>query len=136
MPTFSRFTSLGQELEELGMKLERDFFSMNPLLLDSFPRPATSWHELGPAMEGVYRFCHGSVDTPIDRVDTGVKCVDTAPCSVDISPSLQKTQLPDWDSVSTQPVAVPTLVSAPRRPVLRKWDSVSTHSLVVSTHSG
>ncbi|MQM03205.1 hypothetical protein Taro_035981 [Colocasia esculenta] len=55
--------------------------------------------------------------------------------SVDTSPSLQKTQLPNWDSVSTQPVAVSTLVSAPRRPVLRKWDSVWTHSLVVSTHS-
>ncbi|MQL86174.1 hypothetical protein Taro_018706 [Colocasia esculenta] len=65
-----------------------------------------------------------------------VKCVDTVPGSVDTSPSLQKTQLPDWDSVSTQPVAVSTLVSAPRRPVLRKWDSLSTHSLVVSTHSG
>ncbi|MQL76564.1 hypothetical protein Taro_008953 [Colocasia esculenta] len=106
--------------------------------------------------ERVYRFCHGSVDTPIDGVDTGseslkvfhedrVKCVDTVPGSVDTSPSLQKTQLPDWDSVSTQPVAdsvstqpvaVSTLVSAPRSSVLRKWDSVSTHSLVVSTHSG
>ncbi|MQL82144.1 hypothetical protein Taro_014606 [Colocasia esculenta] len=93
------------------------------------------------------RFCHGSVDTPIDGVDTGseslklfhedrVKCVDIAPSSVDTRPSLQKTQLPDWDSVSTQPVAVSTLVSTPRRPVLCKWDSVSTHSLVVSTHSG
>ncbi|MQM20835.1 hypothetical protein Taro_053863 [Colocasia esculenta] len=101
----------------------------------------------GFVVEGVYRFCHGSVDTLIDGVDTGseslklfhedrVKCVDTAPGSVDTSPSLQKTQLPDWDSVSTQPVAVSTLVSAPRRPILHKWDSVSTHSLVVSTHSG
>ncbi|MQL71333.1 hypothetical protein Taro_003667 [Colocasia esculenta] len=73
-----------------------------------------------------------SADMELGRV----KCVDTAPGSVDTTPSLQKTQLPDWDSVSTQPVAVSTLVSAPRRPVLRKWDSVSTHSLVVSTHSG
>ncbi|MQL74701.1 hypothetical protein Taro_007074, partial [Colocasia esculenta] len=67
----------------------------------------------------VYRFCHGSVDTPIDGVDTGseslkvfhedrVKCVDTAPGSVDTSPRFQKTQLPDWDSVSTQPVSYPT----------------------------
>ncbi|MQM23071.1 hypothetical protein Taro_056132 [Colocasia esculenta] len=56
--------------------------------------------------------------------------------SVDTSPSLQKTQLPDWDSVSTQSQAVSTLVSVPRRTVLQKWDSVSTHSLVVSTHSG
>ncbi|MQL68797.1 hypothetical protein Taro_001084 [Colocasia esculenta] len=66
-------------------------------------------------LRGVYRFCHGSVDTPIDGVDTGseslkvfhedrVKCVDTAPGSVDTSPRFQKTQLPDWDSVSTQPV--------------------------------
>ncbi|MQL79225.1 hypothetical protein Taro_011657 [Colocasia esculenta] len=54
---------------------------------------------------------------------------------VDTRPRVQKTQLPDWDSVSTQLVAVSTLVSAPRRPILRKWDSVSTHSLVVSTHS-
>ncbi|MQM02826.1 hypothetical protein Taro_035596 [Colocasia esculenta] len=52
------------------------------------------------------------VDTPIDGVDTGyqslkqfhedkVHCVDTVPDSVDTRPSLQKTQLPDWDSVST-----------------------------------
>ncbi|MQL77853.1 hypothetical protein Taro_010259 [Colocasia esculenta] len=51
---------------------------------------------------GVYRFCHGSVDTPIDGVDTGseslkvfhedkVKCVDTAPGSVNTSPRFQKT---------------------------------------------
>ncbi|MQM09748.1 hypothetical protein Taro_042623 [Colocasia esculenta] len=57
---------------------------------------------------------HTSVDTPIDSVDTGyqslkqfhedkVQCVDTVPGSVDTRPSLQKTQLPDWDSVSTQP---------------------------------
>ncbi|MQM01795.1 hypothetical protein Taro_034562 [Colocasia esculenta] len=68
----------------------------------------------------VYRFCHGSVDTPIDSVDTGseslkvfheerVKCVDTVPGSVDTSPRFQMTQLPDWDSVSTQPVSVSTL---------------------------
>ncbi|MQL77077.1 hypothetical protein Taro_009490, partial [Colocasia esculenta] len=95
---------------------------------------------------GVYRFCHGSVDTPIDGVDTGseslkvfhedrVKCVDTAPGSVDTSPRFQKTQLPDWDSVSTQPVSVSTLVPSPRIPVLCNWDSVSTHSVTVSTHS-
>ncbi|MQL72658.1 hypothetical protein Taro_004977, partial [Colocasia esculenta] len=86
------------------------------------------------------RFCHGSVDTPIDGVDTGseslkvfhedrVKCVDTAPGSVDTSPRFQKTQLPNWDSVST-------LVPSPRRPILCNWDSVSTHSVTVSTHSG
>ncbi|MQM14977.1 hypothetical protein Taro_047913, partial [Colocasia esculenta] len=60
----------------------------------------------------ISRFCHGSVDTPIDGVDTGseslklfhenrVKCVDTVLGSVDTRSSLQKTQLPDWDSVST-----------------------------------
>ncbi|MQM11320.1 hypothetical protein Taro_044227 [Colocasia esculenta] len=65
-----------------------------------------------------------------------VKCVDTAPGSVDTRPSLQKTQLPDWDSVSTQLVAVSTLDPSPRRPFLDNWDSVSTHSVVVSTHSG
>ncbi|MQL88185.1 hypothetical protein Taro_020744 [Colocasia esculenta] len=91
-------------------------------------------------MRGTYNSYHGSVDTPIDGVDTGyhslkqfhedrVKCVDTVPGSVDTRPSLQKTQLPDWDSASTQPVAVSTLDPVPRRPVLRKWDSVSTHSL-------
>ncbi|MQL90683.1 hypothetical protein Taro_023280 [Colocasia esculenta] len=96
---------------------------------------------------GISRFCHGSVDTPIDGVDTGskslklfhedrVKCVDTVPGSVDTRPSLQKTQLLDWDSVSTQPVAVSTLDPASRRHALHKWDSVLTHSLVVSTHSG
>ncbi|MQL85778.1 hypothetical protein Taro_018294 [Colocasia esculenta] len=53
-----------------------------------------------------------SVDTPIDGVDTGyhslkeihedrVQCVDTASECVDTRSSLQKTQLPDWDSVST-----------------------------------
>ncbi|MQL68158.1 hypothetical protein Taro_000388, partial [Colocasia esculenta] len=57
-------------------------------------------------------FCHGSVDTVPGSVDTRseslkqfhedrVHCVDTVPGSVDTSPSLQKTQLPDWDSVST-----------------------------------
>ncbi|MQL98451.1 hypothetical protein Taro_031159 [Colocasia esculenta] len=66
---------------------------------------------------------------------SSVKCVDTVHGRADTRPSLQKTQFPNWDSVSTQPVVVSTLVSAPRRPVLRKWDSVSTHSLVVSTHS-
>ncbi|MQM21305.1 hypothetical protein Taro_054343 [Colocasia esculenta] len=52
------------------------------------------------------------------------------PDSDDTSPSLQKTQLPDCDSVSTQSQAVSTLVSVPRRTVLQKWDSVSRHSLV------
>ncbi|MQM21837.1 hypothetical protein Taro_054882 [Colocasia esculenta] len=56
--------------------------------------------------------------------------------SVDTNPRFQKTQLPDWDSVSTQPVAVSTLDPVPRRPVLQNWDSVSRHSMVVSTHSG
>ncbi|MQL73511.1 hypothetical protein Taro_005856 [Colocasia esculenta] len=42
-----------------------------------------------------------------------------------------KTQLLDWDSVSTQSQAVSTLDPVPRRPVLRKWDSVSTHSLAI-----
>ncbi|MQM13412.1 hypothetical protein Taro_046337 [Colocasia esculenta] len=62
---------------------------------------------------GVYRLCHGSVDTPIDGADTRsksmkvfhedrVKCVDTAPGSVDTCPRFQKTKLLDWDSVSTQ----------------------------------
>ncbi|MQM08855.1 hypothetical protein Taro_041715 [Colocasia esculenta] len=57
-------------------------------------------------------FC---VDTPTDGVDTGhqslkqihedsVHCVDTIPGSVDTSPRFLKTQLPDWDSVSTQPI--------------------------------
>ncbi|MQL81897.1 hypothetical protein Taro_014366, partial [Colocasia esculenta] len=95
-----------------------------------------------------------SVDTPIDGVDTGseslklfhedrVKCVDTVPSSVDTRPSLQKTQLPDWDSVSTQPVAVVKCVdtvpgSVDTRPSLQKtqlpdWDSVSTQPVAVST---
>ncbi|MQM14650.1 hypothetical protein Taro_047584 [Colocasia esculenta] len=44
-----------------------------------------------------------------------VKCVDTATGSVDTSPRFQKTQLPDWDSVSTQPASTlwtPTLTLA------------------------
>ena len=51
---------------------------------------------------GISRFCHGSVDTPIDGVDTGseslkvfhedrVKCVDTVHGRVDTRPSFQKT---------------------------------------------
>ncbi|MQL83374.1 hypothetical protein Taro_015857 [Colocasia esculenta] len=102
---------------------------------------------LESSCSSVYRFCHSSFDTPIDGVDTGseslkvfhedrVKCVDTAPGSVDTSPRFQKTQFPDWDSVSTQPVSVSTLVPSPRRPVLCNWDNVSTHSVTVSTHSG
>ncbi|MQM13684.1 hypothetical protein Taro_046610 [Colocasia esculenta] len=54
----------------------------------------------GSTRSGVYRFCHGSVDTPIDGVDTRseslkvfhedrVKCVDTVPGSVDTSPRFQ-----------------------------------------------
>ncbi|MQL94257.1 hypothetical protein Taro_026911 [Colocasia esculenta] len=101
---------------------------------------------------GVYRFCHGSVDTPTTGVDTGFqtlrqndeeKCVDTASSGVDTASSgvdtrssSQRTCLPDWDSVSTQSRCASTLVSASRRTVLRKWDSVSTHSLVLSSHSG
>ncbi|MQL69762.1 hypothetical protein Taro_002086 [Colocasia esculenta] len=61
---------------------------------------------------GVYRFCHGSVDTPTIGVDTGlqtlrqndeekVKCVDTVSSGVDTSLSSQRTQLTVWDSVST-----------------------------------
>ncbi|MQL68681.1 hypothetical protein Taro_000963 [Colocasia esculenta] len=68
---------------------------------------------------GISRFCHGSVDTPIDGVDTRVKCVDTVHGCVDTRPNSQKTQLPDWDSVLTQPVAVLTLDPASRRPILR-----------------
>ncbi|MQL85260.1 hypothetical protein Taro_017778 [Colocasia esculenta] len=62
--------------------------------------------------ERTYISCHGSVDTPTDGVDIGhqslkqihedmVHCVDTVPGSVDTRPSLQKTLLPDRDSVST-----------------------------------
>ncbi|MQM03272.1 hypothetical protein Taro_036050, partial [Colocasia esculenta] len=77
----------------------------------------------------MYRFYHGSVDTPIDGVDTRVKCVDTRP-------SFQEIHLSEWDSVSTQSVVVSTLDPASRRPSLHNWDSVSRHSVVVSTHSG
>ncbi|MQM04396.1 hypothetical protein Taro_037194 [Colocasia esculenta] len=107
--------------------------------------------------ESVHRFCHGSVDTPIDGVDTGseslkvfhedrVKCVDTAPGSVDTSPRFQKTQLPDWDSVSTQLVfhedrvkcvdtAPGSVNTSPRfqKTQLPDWDSVSTQPVSVST---
>ncbi|MQM01159.1 hypothetical protein Taro_033910, partial [Colocasia esculenta] len=105
---------------------------------------------------GVYRFCHGSVDTPIDGVNTRseslmvfhedrVKCVDTAPGSVDTSPRFQKTQLPDWDSVSTQPVnRVKCVDTAPGRvdtsPRFQKtqlpdWDSVSTQQIPRKTRA-
>ncbi|MQL98747.1 hypothetical protein Taro_031463, partial [Colocasia esculenta] len=52
-------------------------------------------------IRGISRFCHGSVDTPVDGVDTGseflklfheIRCVDTASGSVDTRPSIQKTR--------------------------------------------
>ncbi|MQL90829.1 hypothetical protein Taro_023421 [Colocasia esculenta] len=100
-----------------------------------------------PLAAGTCTSCNGSVDTPTAGVDTrhqslkkihedGVHCVDIVPGSVDTRPSLQKSLLPYWDSVSTQPVSVLTLEPSPRRPVLWNWDSVSTHPMNVSTHSG
>ncbi|MQM11652.1 hypothetical protein Taro_044562 [Colocasia esculenta] len=68
------------------------------------------------------RFCHGSVDTPIDGVDTGLESL--------------KLFHENRVNVSTQSVVVSTLDPASRRPFWDKWDSVSTHSVVVSTHSG
>ncbi|MQM15377.1 hypothetical protein Taro_048322, partial [Colocasia esculenta] len=53
------------------------------------------WDEVG-IPRGISRFCQ-AVSTLV-------------PGSVDTSPSLQKTQLPDWDSVSTQSQAVSILV--------------------------
>ncbi|MQL93509.1 hypothetical protein Taro_026151 [Colocasia esculenta] len=47
----------------------------------------------------------------------------------------RRTVLQKWDSVSTQPEVVSTLVTLPRELILPVWDSVSTHSVVVSTHS-
>ncbi|MQM22000.1 hypothetical protein Taro_055047 [Colocasia esculenta] len=58
------------------------------------------------------------VDTPIDGVDTGyhslkqihedrVQCVDTASECVDTRPSLQKTQLPNWDNVISYNIGQP-----------------------------
>ncbi|MQM03296.1 hypothetical protein Taro_036075 [Colocasia esculenta] len=55
----------------------------------------------------VYRFCHGSVDTPPTGVDT-----------------MLQTQV--LDSVSTQPEVVSTLVTLPREPILPVLDSAST----------
>ncbi|MQM18868.1 hypothetical protein Taro_051866 [Colocasia esculenta] len=86
-------------------------------------KPSIKTRSIPPEEKGgISRFYHGSVDI--------------VPGSVDTSPNLQKTQLPDWDSVSTQSQtvstqsqAVSTLVSVPRRTVLQKWDNVSTHSL-------
>ncbi|MQL95217.1 hypothetical protein Taro_027884 [Colocasia esculenta] len=84
------------------------------------------------AMTGVYRFCHGSVDTPTTGVDTGlqtlrqndeekVKCVDTASSGVDTSPSSQRTQLRGLYCVSTLPQMVSTLDPVPRRPICQFW---------------
>ncbi|MQL74721.1 hypothetical protein Taro_007066, partial [Colocasia esculenta] len=75
---------------------------------------------LESSCSSVYRFCHGSVDTPTTGVDTGfqtlrqndeekVKCVDTASSGVDTRPSSQRTQLTGLYSVSTQPQVVSTL---------------------------
>ncbi|MQL97936.1 hypothetical protein Taro_030631 [Colocasia esculenta] len=79
--------------------------------MDSASAPGPNW------FSGVYRFCHGSVDTPTTGEDTGfhtlrqndkekVKCVDTALSGVDTSPSSQRTELIVWDSVSTHFVVV------------------------------
>ncbi|MQM14047.1 hypothetical protein Taro_046976 [Colocasia esculenta] len=87
-----------------------------------------SGHMKADCPEGVYRFCHGSVDTPTTGVDTGfqtlrqndeekVKCVDTASSGVDTRPSSQRTQLTGLYSVSTQPQVVSTLDPVPRGPV-------------------
>ncbi|MQM11888.1 hypothetical protein Taro_044799, partial [Colocasia esculenta] len=113
----------------------------------------------------VYRFCLGSVDTPLTGVDTVLQTlrqneeekvisvdtsprfqrsqltgllgsVDTGSSSVDTRPSSQKTYLAVLDSVSTLPEVVLTLVCLPREPLMPVWDSVSTHSEVVSTHFG
>ncbi|MQL83059.1 hypothetical protein Taro_015550, partial [Colocasia esculenta] len=97
-----------------------------------------------------YNSYHGSVDTPIDGVDTGyhslkqfhkdrVQCVNTVPGSVDTRRSLQKTQLPDWDSVSTQTVAVPSLHVLLNSSIFCQARSTqppsgSTQSLARSTH--
>ncbi|MQM16644.1 hypothetical protein Taro_049603 [Colocasia esculenta] len=74
--------------------------------------------------KGLHNFVTVVSTQSTSGVDTVCLCVNT------------KTQLPDWDSVSTQSQAVSTLDPVPRRPVLQNWDSVSTHSMVVSTHSG
>ncbi|MQM23287.1 hypothetical protein Taro_056351 [Colocasia esculenta] len=87
----------------------------------------------------VYRFCHGSVDTPTTGVDTGfqtlrqndeekVKCADTASSGVDTSPSSQRTQLTGLYCVSTHPQVVSTLDPVLRRPVCQFW-TVCRHSL-------
>ncbi|MQM04494.1 hypothetical protein Taro_037290 [Colocasia esculenta] len=104
------------------------------------PSHKTKLEQIGPQVSSINEYPDFVmvVSTQSQAVSTldRVHCVDTVPGSVDTSPGLQKTQLPEWDSVSTQSQAVSTLVSVTRRTVLQKWDSVSTHSLVVSTHSG
>ncbi|MQM01311.1 hypothetical protein Taro_034066 [Colocasia esculenta] len=89
---------------------------------------AKSHQKAPPSPHGIYKFCHGSVDTPTTGVDTGFQTqgkmmkkwssgVDTGSSSVDTSPSSQRTQLTVLDSVSTQPEVVSTLDPVPRRPV-------------------
>ncbi|MQL70139.1 hypothetical protein Taro_002446, partial [Colocasia esculenta] len=78
---------------------------------------------------GEYRFCLGSVDTPLTGVDTVFQTLRQ-------NDEEKKTCLAVLDSVSTLPELVLTLVTLPREPILPVWDSVSTYSEVVSTHSG
>ncbi|MQM00996.1 hypothetical protein Taro_033745 [Colocasia esculenta] len=93
---------------------------------------------------GVYKFCHGSVDTLTTGVDTGfqtlrqndeekVKCVDTASSGVDTRPNSRRTQLTSLYSVSTQPQVVSTLDPVPRGPVCQTG-TVCRHSLGVCRH--
>ncbi|MQL86499.1 hypothetical protein Taro_019032, partial [Colocasia esculenta] len=73
---------------------------------------------------GVYRFCHGSVDTPTTGVDTVLQTqgkmmkkwssgIDTGSSSVDTSPNSQRSQLTGLYCVSTQPQVVSTLDPGP-----------------------
>ncbi|MQM11228.1 hypothetical protein Taro_044133, partial [Colocasia esculenta] len=93
----------------------------------------------------VYKFCLGSVDTPLTGVDTVLQTqgkmmkkwssgVDTGSSSVDTSPSSQRTQLTVLDSVSTQPEVVSTQDPVPRRPVWQFW--TASHERASQDHSG
>ncbi|MQL86836.1 hypothetical protein Taro_019363 [Colocasia esculenta] len=82
-------------------------------------------------IRGVQRF--GSVRQSLKQIhEDRVHCVDTVPGSVDTRPSLQKTHLPDWDSVSTQPVSVSTLEPVSRTSFCANWDSSSCSSCCLS----
>ncbi|MQL88936.1 hypothetical protein Taro_021504, partial [Colocasia esculenta] len=83
----------------------------DPVYIDDKVSPAMTAPEYPDFVMVVSTLVPGSVDTSPSLQNTQLPDWDMStlvPGSVDTSPSLQKTQLPDWDSVLTQSQAVST----------------------------